>query len=230
MIVNPKIKLEWLARQQIDFPSPGRDYIKEAMEPFFKELEKIPLPSTTSTGSTSTGMNSTQQQFDDDFDGDWTALTLKDKTTQSQNQVSTCDKGKSYLTDTYIDTEMDSLTFWQWNSQQWPRVFRLALNILPVQGSSVPSERVFCSAKLTKTDLRNQLSPHMMEACMILKGSYQLDGPIDFTSHFRHDPMVEELQLMTQKDNEMPLEEDVSIVDYVASFQPLPTGTVEEST
>ncbi|KAK1229745.1 hypothetical protein PQX77_007184 [Marasmius sp. AFHP31] len=130
----------------------------------------------------------------------------------------------------YMVTEMDSLTFWQWNSQLWPRVFQLALNILPVQGSSVPSECVFSSAKLTKTDLRNQLSPRMMEACIILKGSYQLDGPIDFTSHFRYDPMVEELQLMMQKDDEMPLEEDISIVDYVALFQPLLAETVEEST
>jgi hypothetical protein len=45
----------------------------------------------------------------------------------------------------------------------------MAMDILPIQASSVPSERVFSSGAETDTVKRNHISPVLMEALQILK-------------------------------------------------------------
>ncbi|KZP07600.1 hypothetical protein FIBSPDRAFT_711293, partial [Athelia psychrophila] len=48
-------------------------------------------------------------------------------------------------------------------------LFHLALNVLPVQASAVPCERVFSSSKLMDESHRSNLSPFLMEMLQILK-------------------------------------------------------------
>ncbi|KAF9254485.1 hypothetical protein L218DRAFT_846326, partial [Marasmius fiardii PR-910] len=50
-----------------------------------------------------------------------------------------------------------------------PQIFLLALDILPIQATSVSCEQVFLSAKHTKTETRNLLMLDLMEALQILK-------------------------------------------------------------
>jgi hypothetical protein len=45
----------------------------------------------------------------------------------------------------------------------------MALDYLPIQASSVPSERVFSSSAETDTKKRNRISPVLMEALQMLK-------------------------------------------------------------
>ncbi|TRM59437.1 hypothetical protein BD626DRAFT_408910 [Schizophyllum amplum] len=47
--------------------------------------------------------------------------------------------------------------------------FRAAMDILPVQASAVPCERVFSSSKQTDDLKRGNLRPEMMEMLQILK-------------------------------------------------------------
>lgn len=47
------------------------------------------------------------------------------------------------------------------------------MDVLPVQASSVPCERVFSSSKETCTLRRNRISPKLLEALQILKFSYR---------------------------------------------------------
>jgi hAT family C-terminal dimerisation region len=56
---------------------------------------------------------------------------------------------------------------------QYPTLARIARDYLAVQGSSVPSERVFSSGGLTGTRLRGRLSPQIFEALQILKSGYR---------------------------------------------------------
>lgn len=56
----------------------------------------------------------------------------------------------------------------------------LAMDVLPTQASSVPSERVFSSSKLTCTDRRNKLAPATLEALQIFKFAYK-QGWLNFT-------------------------------------------------
>jgi hypothetical protein len=43
------------------------------------------------------------------------------------------------------------------------------MDILPIQGSAVPCERVFSSSKETMSARRNRISPELMEALQMLK-------------------------------------------------------------
>ena len=59
--------------------------------------------------------------------------------------------------------------FCQTNQRRFPTIFKMAMDILPIQASSVPCERVFSSAKETITPRRNRLAPDTMEACQMIK-------------------------------------------------------------
>ncbi|KIJ32716.1 hypothetical protein M422DRAFT_97328, partial [Sphaerobolus stellatus SS14] len=51
----------------------------------------------------------------------------------------------------------------------YPRLFRLALDYLPAQASSVPSERVFSGGGETDRRRRNRISPALFEQLQMLK-------------------------------------------------------------
>jgi len=53
--------------------------------------------------------------------------------------------------------------------REFPTLFAIALDYLPIQASSVPCERVFLSAKETDTRKRNRIHPALMEALQTLK-------------------------------------------------------------
>lgn len=59
----------------------------------------------------------------------------------------------------------------QINKSEFPTLFAIALDYLPIQASSVPCERVFSSAKETDTLKRNRIHPVLMEALQTLKFS-----------------------------------------------------------
>lgn len=63
----------------------------------------------------------------------------------------------------------------------------MAMDILPVQGSAVPCERVFSSAKETMTARRNHVSPSLMEALQMLKFSFRTGHSLDFTDWLKED-------------------------------------------
>ncbi|KII82957.1 hypothetical protein PLICRDRAFT_74446, partial [Plicaturopsis crispa FD-325 SS-3] len=57
----------------------------------------------------------------------------------------------------------------------FPLLYRIALDVLPVQASAVPCERVFSSSAETDTCRRSNLSPKRMEMLQILKYAYRHD-------------------------------------------------------
>ncbi|SRR6266478_9478823 len=57
----------------------------------------------------------------------------------------------------------------QINKAEFPMLFKIVLDYLPIQASSVPCERVFSSAKETNTLKRNCIHPVLMEALQTLK-------------------------------------------------------------
>lgn len=66
----------------------------------------------------------------------------------------------------------------------YPTLHKIAMDYLPVQASSVPSERAFSSASETDTRRRNRIRPELMEMIQLLKHLY---NRTDF------DMMVDEL-------------------------------------
>ena len=63
------------------------------------------------------------------------------------------------------------LKYIQEHEQQYPHIFRLAMDIIPIQASSVPCERVFSSGKETMAPWRRRITPNLMEALQMLKYS-----------------------------------------------------------
>ncbi len=62
-------------------------------------------------------------------------------------------------------------------------MFQVALDVLPVQASSVPCERVFSSSKETDTLRRSNLSPAVFEVPQILKFSLRQER-LNFTGNW----------------------------------------------
>jgi len=60
-------------------------------------------------------------------------------------------------------------------------IFLLAIDILPIQGSSVPCKHIFLSSKETTTARRNCISSTLMEALQILKFAIRNGLDLSFT-------------------------------------------------
>ncbi|KAG8790559.1 hypothetical protein FRC12_011565 [Ceratobasidium sp. 428] len=78
--------------------------------------------------------------------------------------------------DTYSANMMSSVTlvdFWKASNDahryDFPLLYEIAMDVLPVQASSVSSERVFSSSKMTCTRERNKISAENMEYLQVLK-------------------------------------------------------------
>ncbi|KAF5378856.1 hypothetical protein D9615_006941 [Tricholomella constricta] len=84
------------------------------------------------------------------------------------------------ITDARELEELDLVRFWQNKKFEFPILYRIALDVLPVQVSAVPCERVFSSSKETDALRRSNLSPEMMEILQILKYLIRCDR-LNFT-------------------------------------------------
>jgi hypothetical protein len=63
----------------------------------------------------------------------------------------------------------------------YPLLFKLCIDVFPMQASAVPCERVFSSAAETDTKRRNRLSSALMEVLQILKFVFSQDR-MDFVA------------------------------------------------
>lgn len=90
----------------------------------------------------------------------------------------------------------------QENCLRYPTIFALAMDVSPIQGSSVPCERVFLSAKETMTDRRSRIQPELMEALQLLKYSIKHGRGISFTAGCSWGEEEEELERLMAMDGD----------------------------
>jgi hypothetical protein len=72
------------------------------------------------------------------------------------------------------------------------------MDILPIQASSVPCERVFSSSKETTTARRNKLGPELVEALQILKFEHKHNKTLNFTIGLDMDEEIMELEAIEE--------------------------------
>jgi hypothetical protein len=89
------------------------------------------------------------------------------------------------------------------------------MDILPIQASAVPCERVFSSAKETTTDRRNKISAELMEALQILKFSIRKGHGLDFTAGTSKKAELNVLEAMAEEEGVVP--ED--IMAFIATLE-----------
>lgn len=78
------------------------------------------------------------------------------------------------------------------------------MDVLPIQGSSVPCERVFSCAKETMTNRRSRIQPELMEALQLLKYSVKHGRSISFTIGSSWQEEEEELEKLMAIDGDAP--------------------------
>jgi len=69
------------------------------------------------------------------------------------------------------------------------------MDIIPIQASSVPCERVFSSGKETLSARRNALAPSLIEALQLLKFATKQGRELSFTKGLNQDDEISELKI-----------------------------------
>jgi predicted HAD superfamily hydrolase len=72
------------------------------------------------------------------------------------------------------------------------------MDILPIQASSVPCERVFSSSKETTTARRNKLNLQVVEALQVLKFEHKHNKILSFTAGLDGDEEMLELEAIEE--------------------------------
>ena len=83
------------------------------------------------------------------------------------------------------------------------------MDIIPIQASAVPCERVFSSGKETLSARRNAISPNFMEALQLLKFATKQGRGLSFTEGLNQDDETSELEI---KEKGQPVEDIPFIV------------------
>ena len=92
----------------------------------------------------------------------------------------------------------------QENHLHYPTIFALVMDILPIQGSSVPCKRVFSSAKETMTDRCSHIQPELMEGLQLLKYLVKHGHSLSFTAGCSWREEEEELKRLMVIDGDAP--------------------------
>jgi hAT family C-terminal dimerisation region len=72
------------------------------------------------------------------------------------------------------------------------------MDIIPIQASSVPCERVFSSGKQTMAPRRSRISAHLMESLQILKFSIRKGRAIKFTEGMGWSEELKEFEIVAR--------------------------------
>ncbi|KAF5332393.1 hypothetical protein D9758_017371 [Tetrapyrgos nigripes] len=103
------------------------------------------------------------------------------------------DEVNSYLSEALADPKKDEVAYWE-----------VPLDILPIQASSVPCERVFSSLSDTNTKKHNRISPELNEALQMLKFTLWHGNPLSFTDRTSLEEELAVLkQLLAEQCNEL---------------------------
>lgn len=88
------------------------------------------------------------------------------------------------------------------------------MDIIPIQGSAVPCERVFSSAKETITARRSRISSELMEALQVLKFSIRKGQSLTFTAGTSRFEELNELEVLNTEEALIP----VDIMAFIESL------------
>ena len=80
----------------------------------------------------------------------------------------------------------------------------MALDILPIQASAVPCERVFSSSKETCEARRSRIDPILMEALQVLKYHFRQSDALNFTEGLSQEEEIKEIEKEMERAEKEP--------------------------
>ncbi|PPR08201.1 hypothetical protein CVT24_001388 [Panaeolus cyanescens] len=197
MIINPSSKLTWMEQQwSSDEVANAREWMIEARAASVRRVFTLPtlpgshsplpanqvqsmspVPATPTRSPTSHAPD--HEQVHQPPQPPSPTLTPEEVRAREEEEVQRDRHMAEAEFNKYIDaglmdempTGCDLVKFWDISEQTYPLMFRVALDVLPVQASAVPCERVFSSSKETCTMRRNRIRPKLQEVLQCLKYS-----------------------------------------------------------
>ncbi|KIL56314.1 hypothetical protein M378DRAFT_188580 [Amanita muscaria Koide BX008] len=178
-LLDPRIRFKYIEKHwEPRYIMKAKEVIKDLMRKYRQRLSGInpvPTPGTPASARASKkGMYRVAQkyQLSDmlEFGG-----TLS---TAPRREMSVAEEYSKYFDGTISLPSTDPLQFWDGRDTEFPTLFSIAVDYLPIQASAVPCERVFSSAAETDTKRRNRIHPSLMEALQMYKfglKSHRLD-------------------------------------------------------
>lgn len=94
-----------------------------------------------------------------------------------------------------------------------------ALDYLAIQGSAVPCERVFSSAKETMSDRRSRILEDLMEMLQMLKFSLKAGKSLDFSIGTSRKDIIEYLESSLDAENAIPEDINAYIQSLLSSVE-----------
>ena len=89
-------------------------------------------------------------------------LLLGEQETPAHN--STAEELNQYMAEKQVPRKSSPLSWWKENEHKYPRLSKVTQEILGIPATSTPSERIFSTAGLTVTKLRNSIKPSNVDA------------------------------------------------------------------
>ncbi|EDR05548.1 uncharacterized protein LACBIDRAFT_329551 [Laccaria bicolor S238N-H82] len=167
MFLNPSIQLSWIRRHwEPNYVARAIVIIKNTMQKYHDRLHGQAQQPTSSTDSQQ------QRRSWHDLAGRYgleDMLEVLGAPSPSGQGVE--EQFELYGNGTVSPRGMDIIGFWAISEETHQILYAMALDYLPIQASSVPSECVFSSSAETDTKRRNRIHPVLMEALQMLKFS-----------------------------------------------------------
>ena len=156
LILDPRHKLEGF-----DATPWGRE-LKNMSLKKFKSLYEIKYAYDDETDNSSTiekenannKQNKTDENDKNDDIVDFGAIYLKEDSVQIKNSNTEID---DYFKSGRVKKSTDILQWWKTNQHVYPRLSKMARDILSIMATSVPSEQLFSNSKLILSKLRSKL-------------------------------------------------------------------------
>ncbi|KDQ06613.1 hypothetical protein BOTBODRAFT_91089, partial [Botryobasidium botryosum FD-172 SS1] len=170
MVINPTIKFEWIEKHwSADEQAKAKEWLRNS----------VYMANTIRRSKSASAVSDVDSQpsISESLSGQHlqpTATSSKDvqvSNTRESDVIAVDSEIQKYIRDGVLEDDEDFslLRFWQASARTYPILYNIALDVLPMQASAVPCERVFSSSKETCTPRRNQLSPVLLEALQMLK-------------------------------------------------------------
>jgi len=186
MFVNPACKLLWINRRWGSVKrTQALEWIEEEVLAYAHRPPRVDSPPPQKEARTAAWVAMTDGLFTSEDHG----------RTHQPPSLAALDELQLYLQAGLEPLGLDIVEWWDTHSTRYPVLFRIAMDYLPIQASSVPCERVFSSSGETDTPRRSRTSPQLMGALQVIKFA-QRKARLDFSLQYLTD--VSQLEVTLQ--------------------------------